>query len=285
MMQMPHPTPVSRIQRPRRRGFSMVEVLGVLGILIVLLAILLPALNAARANGIWASSQNNMRQFGVWARSYSTDNRDFILPSQFDYSGDKYTGKARSDASLGGNQYSGTWSDILWTLNEIQPPAEGLGVLGYDYRTDSPDDAFYDLLPDYESAFRSAARNSTRGWQNSNGAGRPGYFAANNFFDARPGVGNGWWSMGQIKLPDRSMYLVDSFAGEIIEDEPEPFDCTDIDPSSSTREIDFRNPGDLAMMLMLDGSTIRNESQWEDLDDLEQNRQIRVRCLNLLNCP
>jgi type II secretory pathway pseudopilin PulG len=261
----------------------MVEMLGVLGILIVLLAILLPALNAARQNGVWATSQNNMRQLATWMRSYAVDNRDYVVPSLFDYSGDKYKGRVRSDSSLGGDQYSGTWTDILWTVNEIQPPAEGLGMLGYDYRYDSPDAAFYDILPDYDSPFRSAAPNSTRGWQAANEPGRPGYFAANNFFDARPGE-NGFWTHSQIKLPDRSLYLVDSFAGEVIEDEDEPFDVSDPDPGSSTREVDFRNPGDLAMMLMLDGS-VRNESSWGTLDELEADRQIRVRCLNLLSCP
>ncbi len=43
-----------------------------------------------------AKSMNSLRQIGIWMQAYSSDNREFILPSQFDYSNNPYTGKVRS---------------------------------------------------------------------------------------------------------------------------------------------------------------------------------------------
>ncbi|MCZ6734754.1 MAG: prepilin-type N-terminal cleavage/methylation domain-containing protein, partial [Planctomycetota bacterium] len=244
-----------------RRGFTLTELMVVIGIIVVLLGLLLPALAGVFSSGLMTKSMSNMRQIGQWMRMYSSDNREFIVPSQFNYEGNAYKGKVRSAASPPlGEQHKGTWSDILWTVFEGGVfPAAGVpvadGGLGYDYRFDSPDKVLYEGDPavnndwkglgdDLENPFRSAALNKRNAPAGSgtgpapigdagptpfgSGAqeiGRPGYFAANNFFNADQEVDSEarFYTTGQIKAPERSMYLVDSVAGETIEDEPEPF--------------------------------------------------------------
>ena len=127
--------------------------------------------------------------------------------------------------------------------------------------------------------------------------GLPGFFAANNFFNADPDsmTFNGWWSNGQMRYPDRSMYLVDSVAGEVIEDSCDVGECTGCNPwnndptppdPASTLEVDFRY-GDLCLMLFIDGH-VEPQSRWDTLDDLQQpeaNRNIRVQNLDLKATP
>ncbi|MCZ6611866.1 MAG: prepilin-type N-terminal cleavage/methylation domain-containing protein [Planctomycetota bacterium] len=305
-----------------RRGFTLTELMVVIGIIVVLLGLLLPALAGVFSSGLMTKSMSNMRQIGRWMRMYSSDNREFIVPSQFNYSYPDcptcYRGKVRSAADPPlGDQHKGTWSDILWTVFEggVFPEAGvpvANGGLDYDYRFDSPDKKLYDLVGgDLENPFRSAAlnkRNAPAGGGTGpapigdadptpfgSGAqeiGRPGYFAANNFFDSRDPDegGNGWFSTGQIKAPERSMYLVDSVAGETIEDEPEPFQAgpTLGTPGSvPTLEVDFRYSG-VCLMLFLDGHT-EPVGQWQDICELEglDGRSIRIRNLtsNVSPCP
>ena len=113
--------------------------------------------------------------------------------------------------------------------------------------------------------------------------GRPGYFAANNFFDANPNHDdNGWYTTAQIKIPEQSMYLVDSFYGETIEDEPGPFDRQAPPPPDEddppTIEADFRYSGKTCLMLFLDGH-VQPQGIWKNLAELQDSRQIRVQNL------
>ena len=79
-----------------RCGFTIVELLVVIGLIALLIGILLPALGAVISSGKMTKSMNNMRQVATWMTLYSGDNREFILPSQFDYSGNSYSGKVRA---------------------------------------------------------------------------------------------------------------------------------------------------------------------------------------------
>lgn len=286
-------------QNHRSAGFTIVEVLVVIGVIAVLAGILLPALASVRRTGLMTKSMSNMKQISSWMRIYSTDNRDQILPSQFDYENNPNPGKVRSTDVVTGDKHKGTWADILWAENEIAVFPVAGNTTAPDYRFDSPDRALYDTLGDINvNVLRSAANNSRPmpgsvftdlpkpygpGGDNT---GEAGYFAANNFFSAVPnlaGVSN-WYTNGQIKSPDRSLYLVDSWAGEVIEDEPDPYDNTTSDPSIMTLEVDFRYPGSTCLMLFLDGH-ISPEGEWEDLCTLELSRQIRVQELTQRNSP
>ena len=292
----------------RRRGFTITELLVVMGLIVLLIGILLPALAAVKSGGLMAKSMANMRQIATWMRLYSSDNREFIVPSQFDYSDNSYPGKVRSIITAGpghGVEHEGTWSDILWTVYEVArfpeaqvAPPEGPG---HEYRFDSPDIELYDIVGgDLENPFRSAAQNTdqiaggkgpTPFGTGAQERGRPGFFAANDFFDARPDENDQqrWFTNAQIKVPEQSMYLVDSFYGEIIQDEPGPFDR--VPPGLAgplTIEVDFRYAGETCLMLFMDGH-VQPQGIWKNLDELQgdpsnpqdHGRGIRIQYLNL----
>ena len=266
-----------------RPGFTVTELLVVVGVIATLMALLLTALAGVRRTGQMTYSINNMEQISKFMRMYSTDNREFIVPSQFDYttSAASYPVKVRSDPNLGSLQYQGTWTDVLWATFEIGALPDMLEVNPFmDYRYDSPDAEVYENIPNFtDNVFRSKATNSKdvvggtgprpfgTGAQESH---LPGFFAANNFFDSRPSTGNHWYTNGQIKAPDRSMYLVDSYAGETID----PGTPAVWDVRGGTAEVDFRY-SDMCLMLFLDGHTAQ-QGPWTDLAGLEGSRRIRV---------
>ncbi len=294
--------------RPRRPGFTLTELLVVIALIAVLLSLLLPALGGVLLSGKMASSMGNLKQISEWCRMYSTDNREFIVPSRFDYDDpdpDAYRGKVRSQATIG-EPHKGTWTDILWTVCEVgafpeaeagQPPCD----LGQDYRYDSPDFRLYACRGgSMKNPFRAAAPNSfdaagSGGFQGAGtgmptpfgpGArekGSPGYFAANDFFSSvdTPAAPGQWYTTGEIVRPERSMYVVDSFAGETIAPLPEPF-ATDPPPPDIgfTQEVDFRYTGWTCLMLFLDDH-VEPVTRFQDLADLEDKRGIRVRDLTM----
>ena len=123
-------------------------------------------------------------------------------------------------------------------------------------------------------------------------SGLPGYFAANNFFNSTSAAGGNWYVTGQIKAPDRSMYVVDSVAGETIDPDGAvggPWDnpmATATNSVSIPRlsqvttpnvQVDFRYNG-ACLMLMLDGHA-QAEAPWRDLNDLQTGRRIKVQNL------
>lgn len=292
-----------------RAAFTLPEILVVIGVIAVLIALLLPALAGALRTSDMAKSQNHMKQIASFMTLYSGDNRETVLPSQFDYTASAAAGypvKVRANAPT--NPYKGTWADIIWTvykLNTLDTNAGG------NYQADSPDKTVYDNVPNFDSNPLRSAAAVTRDIPNADGnprpfgngareASYPGYFAANNFFNTNPGgpaAPQKWWTTGQIKAPDRSMYLVDSLAGETIEPLPVappppipspvpasptgPFDNTTLNANGipTTLEVDFRYSG-VCLMLFLDGHS-RPVSSFKDLNDLEFGSQhIRVRNLD-----
>ncbi len=68
-----------------RGGMTLTELLVVMGGIAVLMALLFPALAGVRRSAFMANSMSNLRQVAVWMRVYSGDNREFIVPSQFNY--------------------------------------------------------------------------------------------------------------------------------------------------------------------------------------------------------
>jgi type II secretory pathway pseudopilin PulG len=323
---------------PARPGFTITEILVVIGVIIVLLGLLFPALAGIRKSGLMTKSMANMRQIGTWMGLYSQDNRDFIVPSQFNYCRnypdcESYAGKVRSkirkQPSPLGEHHQGTWADILWTVFELgvfpEAAPDWPNGVGHDYRYDSPDGLFYgqnmysaaewNFGENFDNPLRSAAAN-TRNTHSSrynlptpygcgaSEAGLPGYFAANNFFNADPDAVNpctlqpldhDWFTNGQIRVPERSMYLVDSFAGETIDPEPAPYLVTSpFSPpggSDPPFEVDFRY-ADMCLMLFLDGH-VEPVGMWDQICDLEApggrttvaGRGIRIRYLTLRSLP
>jgi type II secretory pathway pseudopilin PulG len=270
-----------------RPAFTITELLIVIAVIVVLIGLLTAALAGVMRSAEMTKSMNNLRQIALWMRQYSSDNTEHILPSQFNYSSDPYPGKVRSGNVALGPEHMGTWSDILWAVFEVGAFEDQASPGAPNYRFDSPDQALYDKLGRWdENPFRSAAANA-RSVEAGTGprpfgtgaqeAGEAGYFAANQFFNADPTTPDpGWYTLGQIKLPSQSMYLIDSFAGEVIEDDLDlggPFDNT---TGSTSLEVDFRY-GDACLMLFLDGH-IDQQGPWQDPGDLRA-RNIRIRDL------
>lgn len=287
---------------PRRFcGFTTTELIVVMGLIILLLAIILPAVRSVRAQAIMSQSMNNMRQVATFMQIYAKDNREHIVPSRFDYSDDvfSYKGLVASDPNIPDEQrHRGTWADILWTINDLGQftGAEAFEEIDHDYRTKAPDRHLYEHYDQVKNnPFRSAAVNTrsfVRGAQNDvpddldqflpqevQEEGLPGYFAANNFFDAAPDADNPtgrWYTTGQIRSPERSMYLVDSVAGPIILPQPAPFNTQNPEEGPSSLEVDFRYSG-VALMLFLDGS-VAPQNRWVNVCDLECHPDPEADC-------
>ena len=287
-----------------RRGLTLTEIMAVIGIIVVLLAILLPGLYTVRRSGEQAASQSNLRQIHVYMTGYSTDNREFIVPSSFDYREARFPGNVRENSPrsaspntgpvdggnfpVGDDQHVGSWADILWAYSDQGAILDVVvpGSVGdiYNYRFDSPDHFVFDQIPEYDTVFRSKATNTkavggTQATPFGSGTlaserGQPGYFAANDFFRVEAGS-NTWYSTAQIRFPTRSLYLIDSYAGETIQPSRDGF----VDVAQGIpNQVDFRYIGDTALTLTMDGG-IRSESQFLDYEEFE-DRDYRLHDLD-----
>jgi len=294
----PRSTPRPSNARRMRAGVTLVEVMVVVAVIAALVGILLPALGILRKNADMVASQSNLRTIGALMTTYSLDNRDHVLPSQFDYTAAAGKTQVRTPSPAGtvpntGAVLKGSWTDILWTLGKFGPivPLGGTDVPSptWDYRYDSPDYWAYDR-PDMvdSNPFRSKSpivKPFSDGGGDArpfgNGAsirekGQPGYFAANDFFDAR----SKWYTNAMIRQPANSVYVLDSRAGETI---PLPAVAPNAwKPAETDCEVEFRYVGDVCCMLFLDAH-VTTSNKWIDLADLQNNRQTRVERLDQRN--
>jgi type II secretory pathway pseudopilin PulG len=349
----------------------LVELLVVVGIIAVLVGLFTVAMLSGHSTELMLKSHNHLRQIAQWMDQYSTNHRDTVVPSRFDYldengtdpqkvggarfyhmkpDGEEWltsanpfrdTGDPREDGIA-----QGSWADILWkdanlgsTVNVEVLPVYGTSstdVFGADGRSSAAAPGWWlyrDDLNEFANPLRSAAPNTyhypkfdssgaqllpvwgergqvayspdpegrMQGLPTPLGAGAwekdlPGFFAANNFFDARSRaditgnssdpIADRFVTNGQVRAPARSLYLIDSFRGEVIgggpQEDPSVYEQKTRDAytntirdyygdhgtTSDTQEVDFRySGGDMTLMLFLDGH-IANETTWRSYDQL-----------------
>jgi prepilin-type N-terminal cleavage/methylation domain-containing protein/prepilin-type processing-associated H-X9-DG protein len=285
---------LSMHQRPKHRGFTIVEMLAVIGVIVVLLAILVPTISSARRSALWGTSQSNLKQVGQLLMLYVQENRDAIAPTAFDYSTSLAPGKVRTASPAGvvpptGPLSVGTWTDILWTTGKLGPTLNVAATASaWDYRFDSPDAALYASGWSGSDPFRSAEQLKKPAGGNGatpfgTGApatelGDPGYFGGNPFFDARPPTtarpySGFYYTLGQMKRPEASMYCVDSNLGELLEVNDPTLNPNN--PNLNLVGVEWRYVGDKCLMLFLDGH-VETYDKWGDLRELEQEFGVRV---------
>ena len=218
-------------------------------------------------------------------------------------------GNVRSASPTGtappiGELHAGSWTDILWTSAKFEPIVNyGENASPWNYRFDSPDCVLYASGWSGSNPFRSAeamqslAGDGTGATPLGGGPGNggptspqtgtgeriseradPGYFGGNPFFDARaPTSGRpysgSYWSLGQIKRPESSMYCTDSNLGELLEVNDPTLNPNN--PDLDLTGVEWRYTGRNCIMLFLDGH-VDTIGQWENLRELETELGVRV---------
>jgi len=296
----------------KSRGFTIVELMVVIAIIGILAALLITGVSGSIGAAKAAQSQNKLRSMHIWIQGWAGDHNDRVLPSQFNWADEAESGtvvQVKNEDFHGNDRYIGTWADILWASNSMHEE-HGLhdrhdsdgDILRW--KSSSPDADIYVDKASFDNPFRSELPNTRNFYSGSDAAPKPfgpgamqhklqGFFAANDFFDARSDADghadagssdshvDRYYTYGMLDSPSKSLYLVDSAAGQTISHK----DSSGEDDESAwlydfgggtlllggstnavanpTGEIDYRYGGQdgSCLILLLDGHIVR-ETPW-----------------------
>jgi prepilin-type N-terminal cleavage/methylation domain-containing protein/prepilin-type processing-associated H-X9-DG protein len=128
---------------PARRAFTLVELLVVIGIIVVLMSILIPALAAARRQGLLVRCQSNLRQIATGFFEYAAENRQRFPPntSPVYWPDDRYIGDilAKGGILKGNGLFTcpqddeasrRSYSMNIWMSSAIDPLPVGVTPVG-----------------------------------------------------------------------------------------------------------------------------------------------------------
>ena len=178
-----------RRSRPRRRAFTLVELLVVIGIIALLISILLPALNKARAQAQKTVCLSNLRQLSVALSAYASDHRGSIIPS---FNMPAQTGATNYVAGPG--LIMDGWAAILDRDGYVKSQSQSVSTAFY-----CPDTYDLDGMANGQTGTNSGY---PRGWIEW-----PMEFAGPTYGDSDPQISTPWPAQGFNKIIRCSYWL------------------------------------------------------------------------------
>jgi prepilin-type N-terminal cleavage/methylation domain-containing protein/prepilin-type processing-associated H-X9-DG protein len=128
---------------PRRRAFTLVELLVVITVIAVLAALLLPALSKAKATAQATACLNNLRQWGLATHLFATDNDDY-LPKNGSSSGNSTTEGWYVD--LPNQMNLPIYAKMPWRTNATIDPGNSVWICPSNARRSNGNNLFHYCL-------------------------------------------------------------------------------------------------------------------------------------------
>ncbi|HSI35197.1 MAG: type II secretion system protein [Phycisphaerae bacterium] len=177
--------------RPRRRGFTLVELLVVIGIIALLISILLPALSKARESANVTKCLAQLRSLGQAQAIYAANSNGYALPGGFIFIPDQSSGLNRENYAtilvnadlINAPSPTSLTGDGASDSNPFYCPSGVLDFRGITYSPPNPQKPFPTSRSDYLTSSPWRTQSSTTG----------------KIVDTWYGINSDWGTASQIK--------------------------------------------------------------------------------------